>query len=94
MKNTLNIYKFIFYKCCFFTKKNKFNFMKNLKSSDNVLSWKLVWDADTKDVLFLDQVGSFETENEIFETKNQSELYDKIKELGLKYNPSILEDEK
>jgi hypothetical protein len=68
--------------------------MKNLKSSDNVLSWKLVWDADTKDVLFLDQVGSFETENEIFETKNQSELYDKIKELGLKYNPSILEDEK
>ena len=68
--------------------------MKNLKSSDNVLSWKLVWDADTKDVLFLDQVGSFETENEIFETKNQSELYDKIKELGLKHNPSILEDEK
>lgn len=93
MKNTLNIYNFFYSEGCFFTKKNNFIFMENLEMLDNVLSWKLVWDRDTKDVLFLNQVGKIETENEIFETKNQNEIYEKITELGLKYNPSILDNE-
>lgn len=67
--------------------------MENLEMLDNGLSWKLVWDPDTKDVLFLNQAGKIETENEIFETKNQNEIYEKITELGLKYNPSILDNE-
>ena len=68
--------------------------MEKIKKSDNELSWKLVWDADTKDVLFLNQVkGEFETVNELFETKNKDDVYDKINELGLKYDPSIQEED-
>jgi hypothetical protein len=68
--------------------------MKNVKKSDDKLSWKLVWDAETKDVLFLKEVkGKLETINEIFETKNKNDVYCKISELGLKYDPSIQEDE-
>ena len=68
--------------------------MKNFKTTGNELSWKMVWDADTKDVLFLKQIkGEFETVNELFETKNKNDVYDKIYELGLKYDPSIQEDE-
>jgi len=37
--------------------------------------------------------GEFETVNELFETKNKNEIYDKINELGLKYDPSIQEEE-
>lgn len=67
--------------------------MKKIRKSDNELSWKLVWDADSKDVLFLNQVeGRFETVNELFETKNPEDIYDKIKELGLKYDPTIQEE--
>ncbi len=67
-------------------------FMENFKKGDN-LSWKLVWDAETKDVLFLNQIeGEFETVNELFETKNKNDIYDKINELGLKYDPNIHED--
>jgi hypothetical protein len=68
--------------------------MERIKNSNERLPWKLVWDADTKDVLFLKQVeGEFETVNELFETKNKNEIYDKINELGLKYDPSIQEEE-
>ena len=68
--------------------------MEKIKKSGKSLSWKLVWDADTKDVLLLKQVeGEFETVNELFETKNQSDIYEKISELGLKYDPSIQEEE-
>lgn len=68
--------------------------MKKIKNVDNDLLWKLVWDNDTKDVLLLKQIkGEFETVNELFETKNKFEVYDKISELGLKYDPSIQEDE-
>ena len=68
--------------------------MKKVRKSDTELSWKLVWDAETKDVLFLKQLkGEFETVNELFETKNQYDIYDKINELGLKYDPSILDEE-
>lgn len=67
--------------------------MKKVKKSDKSLSWKLVWDADTKDVLFLKQIeGQFETVNELFETKNKNDVYEKINELGLKYDPTILEE--
>ena len=67
--------------------------MEKIKNANNELSWKLVWDADTKDVLFLEQVESeFETVNELFETKNKNEVYDKINELGLKYDPSVIEE--
>ena len=46
--------------------------MENIKTTGNELSWKMVWDADTKDVLFLKQIeGKFETVNELFETKNK-----------------------
>jgi len=59
---------------------------------DNV--WKLVWDFETKDVLLLKQIeGEFETVNEIFETKNKNDIYDKIYELGLRYDPELLEEE-
>jgi len=68
--------------------------MEKIRKADKKLSWKLVWDADTKDVLFLKRIeGEFETVNELFETKNQNDLYDKINELGLKYDPSIQEEE-
>jgi len=67
--------------------------MEKIKKSDNELSWKLVWDADTKDVLLFKQIrGEFQTVNELFETKNKYEIYDKIDELGLKYDSSILEE--
>ena len=70
--------------------------MKKIKKLDNQLSWKLVWDDDTKDVLFLKQInGEFETVNELklFETKNKKDIDEKIRELGLKYDPSIMEEE-
>lgn len=97
MKNNLS-YIISFYKkvviSIIISQKNKNNFMKKIRKSDNELSWKLVWDADTKDVLFLKQVnGEFETVNELFETKNQNDVYDKINELGLKYDPLIQEEE-
>lgn len=67
--------------------------MENLKKVDSKMSWKLVWDAETKDVLFLNQIeGEFETVNELFETKNKNDIYDKINELGLKYDPTIQEE--
>jgi hypothetical protein len=68
--------------------------MKKIKKFDKGLSWKLVWDSDTKDVLFLKQIeGEFEAVNELelFETKNKNDIDDKIRELGLKYDPSIQE---
>lgn len=68
--------------------------MEKIKTSDNKLSWKLVWDVDTKDVLLLKQIkGEFETVNELFETKNKNDIYEKINELGLKYDPSTQEEE-
>jgi len=67
--------------------------METIKKAHGNLPWKLVWDADTKDVLLLEQVeGEFETVNELFESKNKDDAYDKINELGLKYDPSIQED--
>ena len=67
--------------------------MEKINKTSIGLSWKLVWDADTKDVLFLKQFeGEFETVNELFETKNDDEIWRKIEELGLKYDPTILED--
>ena len=68
--------------------------MEKFKNSDNVLSWKLVWDAETKDVLLLKQIDSdIETVNELFEAKNINDIYNKIKELELKYNPFKLQEE-
>ena len=68
--------------------------MEKIKNVDTYLLWKLVWDNDTKDVLLLKQIkGKFETVNELFETKNKNDVYDKINELGLKYDPSILDDD-
>lgn len=68
--------------------------MEQIKKANAELPWKLVWDADTKDVLFLKQYeGEFETVNELFETKNKDAVYAKINELGLKYDPSIQEEE-
>lgn len=67
--------------------------MKKIKMSDNQLSWKLVWDTETKDVLFLKEInGSIETVNELYETNDKDEVYKKISELGLKYDPIIEED--
>jgi hypothetical protein len=67
--------------------------MEQIKKANAELPWKLVWDADTKDVLFLKQYeGEFETVNELFETKNKDAVYAKINELGLKYDPSIQEE--
>jgi len=68
--------------------------MEKIKKADNSLSWKLVWDSDTKDVLILKKIkGEFETVNELFETKNKNDIYAKINELGLKYDPSLQEEE-
>lgn len=68
--------------------------MEKIKKADKELSWKMVWDSDTKDVLFLKQVkGEFETVNELFETKNKNDIYDKINELGLIYDPTIQEED-
>jgi hypothetical protein len=67
--------------------------METIKKAHAELPWKLVWDADTKDVLFLEQIeGEFETVNELFETKNKDDIYEKINELGLKYVPLLEED--
>jgi len=67
--------------------------MENFKKTDNELSWKMVWDANTKDVLFLNKIKTIETVNELFETKNKNDVYDKINELGLIYDPSIQNEE-
>lgn len=67
--------------------------METIKKAHAELPWKLVWDADTKDVLFLEQIqGEFETVNELFETDNKDDIFQKISELGLKYEPQIEED--
>ncbi len=67
--------------------------MDKIKKSNDGMTWKLVWDADTKDVLLLSQIkGDFETVNELFETKNIKDIYDKINELDLKYDSSIQEE--
>lgn len=98
MKNTSDYIskksiKVVFKPLISLTKKTN-NFMENVKMSDNLLSWKLVWDAETKDVLFLNQIDSdIETINELFETKNINDIYDKINELGLKYDPFKLQEE-
>ena len=97
MKNNLTYISSFFKKVVItniISQKNKNSFMKKIRKSGKELSWKLVWDADTKDVLLLKQVeGEFETVNELFETKNQNDIYDKINELGLKYDPLIQEEE-
>jgi hypothetical protein len=68
--------------------------MEYIKKSDGNLPWKLVWDAETKDVLFLQKIdGDFETLNEIYESKNKTGVLKKIEELNLKYNPNVLEEE-
>lgn len=68
--------------------------MRKIKNVDNDLSWKLVWDEETKDVLIFKQIkGKFETINKLFEASDKNVVYDKINELGLKYNPSLLEEE-
>lgn len=68
--------------------------MKKIKKVNSTLPWKLVWDEETKDVLMFKQVnGKFETINELFEAENKDIAYGKISELGLKYDPSLLEEE-
>lgn len=68
--------------------------MDNVKKSNGTLPWKLVWDAETKEVLFCKQIdGEFETINELYESKTKVGVLRKINELGLKYNPNILEEE-
>jgi hypothetical protein len=67
--------------------------MKNVKESKNEMTWRLVWDTETKDVLFIKQLKcDIETENELFTSKNKTDIYDKIVELGLKYDPSVEEN--
>jgi len=67
--------------------------MRKIKNVDNDLSWKLVWDEETKDVLIFKQIkGKFETINKLFEASDKNVVYDKINELGLKYDPSLLEE--
>ena len=62
--------------------------MRKIKNVDNDLSWKLVWDEETKDVLIFKQIkGKFETINKLFEASDKNVVYDKINELGLKYDP-------
>lgn len=68
--------------------------MENIKLSNGNLPWKLVWDADTSEVLLLKKIdGEFETINELFEDKTKISLYRKINELKLIYNPNILDEE-
>lgn len=68
--------------------------MENVKKSNVELPWKLVWDSETKDVLFCKKIdGEFETINEIYESKTKIGILRKINELGLKYNPNIIEEE-
>jgi len=68
--------------------------MENIKQSNGKLPWKLVWDEETKDVLFLKKIdGEFETINELYESKIKSDILFKINELGLKYNPKFLEEQ-
>ena len=68
--------------------------MEDVKKSNGNLPWKLVWDAETKEVLFCTKIdGEFETINEFFESKTKIDVFRKINELGLKYNPNILEEE-
>ena len=68
--------------------------MKNLKNLNNELPWKLVWDNETKDVLLLKKInGDLETINELFESKYEQDIYNKINELGLKFDPILLEEE-
>lgn len=68
--------------------------MKKIKNVSNDKPWKLVWDIETKDVLLLQEVkGEFETINELFEAKNKNDVYEKINELGLKYDPLLLAEE-
>lgn len=66
--------------------------MENIKKSNGRLPWKLVWDNETKYVLFLNKInGEFETINELYETKSKEKLLQKIKELKLKYDPTVIE---
>lgn len=68
--------------------------MENVKKSNGSLPWKLVWDEETKEVLFCKKIdGEFETINELYESKTKVGVLRKINELGLKYNPNILEEE-
>ncbi len=68
--------------------------MDDVKKSDGALPWKLVWETETKEVLFCKQInGEFETINELYESKTKVDMLRKINELGLKYNPNILEKE-
>jgi hypothetical protein len=68
--------------------------MKKIKKVNSDLSWKLVWDKDTKDVLLFQKIeGDFETINELFEAENENDVYEKINELGLIYDRSLLETE-
>lgn len=68
--------------------------MKKIKKVNSDLSWKLVWDKDTKDVLLFQKIeGDFETINELFEAENENDVYEKINELGLIYDQSLLETE-
>lgn len=68
--------------------------MENVKKSEKASSWKLIWDAETKDVLFFKKIdGELETVNELFETENLNEIYHKIEELNLNYNPKLFEEE-
>ena len=65
-----------------------------MKKNENEKVWKLIWDSETKEVLLLKKInGDLETINEFFEAKNKNDIYDKIYELGLKYDPILLEEE-
>jgi len=65
-----------------------------MKKLENGSVWKLIWDAETKDVLLLKNIEcELETMNELFETRNKNDIYKKINELGLIYNPEYLEEE-
>jgi len=68
--------------------------MDNVRKSNGNLPWKLVWDLDTKEVLFCKKInGEIETINELYESKTKFGVLKKIKKLKLKYNPKILEEE-
>lgn len=67
--------------------------MENVKKSNGNLPWKLVWDLDTKDVLFCKKIeGDFETINEMYESISKFGVLRKINELGLNYDPDISEE--